>query len=479
MSRGMAARVRELSAGRVPFVHATVVRAQVPSSAKAGDDVRVLPDDSAPFPESPGAQVVVNTCLSGGALEIFLQPMLPAPLIEVVGNTPVADALVRIADVLEYATARSLPGAAPENASAVVVASHGRDEHEAIRLALAAGVPYIALVASRRRGAAVLDELELTPEQRARVSTPAGLDIGARTAGEVALSILAEVIETLRSADPAPGRTGDDRPAGPPPAALPQPLLEGEPGGGKTAAAKALAAALGTRLIRLQCYEGLTVGEALYEWNYQRQLLAIRLAESRHEALRDADLFTAEFLQERPILRAVRHRGPTPPVLLIDEIDRADDEFEALLFEFLGESAINIPEIGTFTAVRPPIVVLTSNRSRELHDALRRRCLYHWIDFPAPQRAAEILRRSVPAANAPLIASTTAFIGRVRELELDKPPGLAEAIDWLGALSVLGAGELVRTDVLRTLSTIAKTPDDRDTITAALDELGYAGSARP
>jgi MoxR-like ATPase len=256
-------------------------------------------------------------------------------------------------------------------------------------------------------------------------------------------------------------------------------LLEGEPGVGKTAAAKALAAALDTRLIRLQCYEGLTVGEALYEWNYQRQLLAIRLAESRHEALRDADLFTAEFLQERPILQAIRHQGPQPPVLLIDEIDRADDEFEALLFEFLGESAITIPEIGTFAAARPPIVVLTSNRSRELHDALRRRCLYHWIDFPAPARAAEILRRSVPAANEPLIVSTTQFIGRVRELDLDKPPGLAEAIDWLSALSVLGAGELVRDDILRTISTIAKTPDDRDTIAAALDDVGYARTAQP
>ena len=255
-------------------------------------------------------------------------------------------------------------------------------------------------------------------------------------------------------------------------------LLEGEPGVGKTAAAKALAAALGTRLIRLQCYEGLTVSEALYEWNYQRQLLAIRLAESRHEALRDADLFTAEFLQERPILQAIRYAGPQPPVLLIDEIDRADDEFEALLFEFLGEAAITIPEIGTFAATRPPVVVLTSNRSRELHDALRRRCLYHWIDFPAPGRAAEILRRSVPSANEPLISSTTQFIGRVRELELDKPPGMAEAIDWLSALSLLGAGELVRDDVLRTLSTIAKTPDDRDVITAALDDLGYAGSTR-
>jgi len=256
-------------------------------------------------------------------------------------------------------------------------------------------------------------------------------------------------------------------------------LLEGEPGVGKTTAAKALAAALDTRLIRLQCYEGLTVGEALYEWNYQRQLLAIRLAESRHEALRDADLFTAEFLQERPILQAIRHTGPQPPVLLIDEIDRADDEFEALLFEFLGEAAITVPEIGTFAATRPPIVVLTSNRSRELHDALRRRCLYHWIDFPAPARAAEILRRSVPSANEPLISSTTQFIGGVRELELDKPPGLAEAIDWLSALSLLGAGDLVRDDVLRTLSTIAKTPDDRDAITAALDDLGLAESTRP
>src|SRR3954451_24883758 len=182
-------------------------------------------------------------------------------------------------------------------------------------------------------------------------------------------------------------------------------LLEGEPGVGKTAAAKALAAALDTPFIRLQCYEGLTAGEALYEWNYQRQLLAIRLAEARREKLSDADLFTAEFLQERPILRAVRHAGPTPPVLLIDEIDRADDEFEALLFEFLGEAAVTVPELGTFTARRRPVVVLTSNRSRELHDALRRRCLYHWIEFPSAPRAAEIVRRAVPAAADPLITS--------------------------------------------------------------------------
>ena len=259
---------------------------------------------------------------------------------------------------------------------------------------------------------------------------------------------------------------------------LEQPLLlEGEPGVGKTAAAKSLAIALGAPLIRLQCYEGLSAGEALYEWNYQRQLLAIRLAESRHETLADADLFTEEFLQERPILKAVRAAGPVAPVLLIDEIDRADDEFEALLFEFLGETSITVPEIGTFVAVRRPVVVLTSNRSRELHDALRRRCLYHWIDFPAPERAAEILRRSVPAANDALISSVTQFVGRVRELDLDKAPGMAETIDWVSALSALGAADLARPVVLRTLGAIAKTPDDRTVIIDSLDGPALAGDA--
>jgi len=226
-------------------------------------------------------------------------------------------------------------------------------------------------------------------------------------------------------------------------------LLEGEPGVGKTEAAKVLAKALGSPLIRLQCYEGLSASEALYDWNYQRQLLAIRLAEAQHEKMSEADLFSEEFLQERPILRCVRYDGPDPPVLLIDEIDRADDEFEALLLEFLGEASVTVPELGTFTAKKPPIVVLTSNRSRDLHDALRRRCMYHWLEFPGPERVVEILRRTVPSANAALVESATQFVGHVRTLDVDKAPGIAEAINWVAALSVLGAAELVRATLWR------------------------------
>jgi MoxR-like ATPase len=251
-------------------------------------------------------------------------------------------------------------------------------------------------------------------------------------------------------------------------------LLEGEPGVGKTAAAKALATALDAPLIRLQCYEGLTAGEALYEWSYQRQLLALRVGESRHEDVTEGDLFGERFLDERPILRAVRHRGPTPPVLLIDEVDRADDEFEAMLFEFLGEASVTVPEIGTFTAERKPVVVLTSNRSRELHDALRRRCLYHWIEFPEADRAVRIARQAVPSASEAVVLATTQVVGGVRELDLDKAPGMAEAIDWASALTALGVTEPSRGDLERTLAAVAKTAEDRTAVAAALDDLGYA-----
>jgi MoxR-like ATPase len=175
-------------------------------------------------------------------------------------------------------------------------------------------------------------------------------------------------------------------------------LLEGEPGVGKTEAAKALATALGTPLVRLQCYEGLTSAEALYEWNYPRQLLAIRLAEARGETLHDEDLFSEQYLLARPLLAALEHPGPYPAVLLIDEVDRGDDEFEAFLFELLAEAAVTIPELGTRRASYPPVTVLTSNRTRDLHDALKRRCLYHWIDYPDDERVAAIIRRRVPAA---------------------------------------------------------------------------------
>lgn len=254
--------------------------------------------------------------------------------------------------------------------------------------------------------------------------------------------------------------------------ALGQPLLlEGEPGVGKTTAAKAMATALQTALLRLQCYEGIAANEALYEWNYPRQLLSIRLSETDGSQLSDTDLFTPEFLVERPLLAAVRHPGPTPPVVLIDEVDRADDEFEALLFEFLGEQSVTVPELGTIHAVTKPIVVLTSNRSRELHDALKRRCLYHWIDYPDAARAAEIVRRNVADADANLVEAATAFVGRVRGQGLDKPPGLAETIDWVSALSVLGVSTIDQT-AERTLGMLAKTPDDVVQVREALAGAG-------
>jgi MoxR-like ATPase len=244
-------------------------------------------------------------------------------------------------------------------------------------------------------------------------------------------------------------------------------LLEGEPGVGKTEAAKALADAIGTPLVRLQCYEGIAAAEALYEWNYPRQLLAIRLAEAAGEHIRDKDLFTEEYLLSRPLLTALLHPGPRPAVLLIDEVDRADDEFEAFLFELLAEAAVTIPELGTQKANLPPVTVLTSNRTRDLHDALKRRCLYHWIAYPDAARVTEIIRRRVPASGERLAGQVAAAVSRLRGLDLTKPPGISEAISWAFALSVFGAQELSASAAGQTMSTVLKYPEDEEKVRQA------------
>src|SRR6201992_2937800 len=210
---------------------------------------------------------------------------------------------------------------------------------------------------------------------------------------------------------------------------LPQPLLlEGEAGVGKTEAARSLAVALDTPLIRLQCYEGIDIAEALYEWNYPRQLLAIRWADSRGDTLSEEDLFGSEYLIRRPLLRALEHPGPRPAVLLIDEIDRADDDFEAFLLELLAEAAVTIPELGTIRATHPPVIVLTSNRTRDLHDAVKRRCLYHWIDYPGRERELDIVRRRVSGASETLAVQVVGAVAKMRDSDVQKPPGSGEAV---------------------------------------------------
>ncbi len=252
-------------------------------------------------------------------------------------------------------------------------------------------------------------------------------------------------------------------------------LLEGEVGVGKTEVAKALAARYGRRLIRLQCYEGIDTSQALYEWDYARQMLAIRALSEQQAAGEQAvdRLFGPKYLVERPLLEAVR--AGDRAVLLIDEVDRADDEFEAFLLEVLSDFQISIPEIGTIAAESPPAVILTSNRTRELHDALRRRCLYHWIGYPTVEREVEIVLVREPDAAAELARKVVRAVHRLRELDLVKPPGVAETIDWVRTLGFLGEAELTPRSAGDTLGAVIKDRDDLDLVRDNLAEITAGG----
>ncbi len=257
-------------------------------------------------------------------------------------------------------------------------------------------------------------------------------------------------------------------------------LLEGEAGVGKTELAKVLAASLETRLIRLQCYEGLDVNTAVYEWNYPRQMLEIRLLEARGEAEHATahDIFGKDFLIRRPLLQALEATDGVAPVLLIDEIDRADEEFEAYLLEILSDFQVTVPEIGTIKAERPPRVILTSNRTREVHDALQRRCLYHWIDYPTEAKEFEIVLARVPSAPETLARNVVSFVQRLRSVDLTKVPGIAETLDWAAALLSLGAVELTPQVVDETLGVVLKYEEDIRHVRGARVRELLAESAR-
>ena len=254
-------------------------------------------------------------------------------------------------------------------------------------------------------------------------------------------------------------------------------LLEGEPGVGKTEVAKALSALTGGELLRLQCYEGLDASQALYEWDYPRQLLHLRAAEaagtiSSDVAVVENELYSERFLVRRPLLDAISDRHHIAPVLLIDELDRADDEFEAFLLEVLADNAVTIPELGTFRATVPPIVIITSNRTRDVHDALKRRCLYHWVEHPDLEREIAIVQSRVPGANELLSRQVSRLVAELRQIGLFKPPGVAETIDWVMALTALGRTELDASSVEASLGAVVKYREDADRVRArGIDSL--------
>ncbi len=256
-------------------------------------------------------------------------------------------------------------------------------------------------------------------------------------------------------------------------------LLEGEAGVGKTEVAKVLSRWTGGELVRLQCYEGIDASQAVYEWDYSRQLLHLRAVEASHERVDEDELYSERFLVKRPLLRALAHDGAVPPVLLIDEIDRADDEFEAFLLEILSDWSISVPELGVVRADVPPVVVLTSNRTRDVHDALKRRCLYHWIAHPDFERELAIVRLRAPQVPELLARDVAAAAEALRGLELYKPPGVAETIDWAEALSTLGRARLDETAVDATLGTILKYREDQERVRAhGLGDLVRSAVAR-
>ena len=526
-------------------------------AARRGRLVSIRPDEGSE--SSPDHVVVTMTCASEGAVDVFVEPFVRVRSLVVVGATPVAEALARLARSMDYDVARVVdaperrdvePGAAALGIrvvslddlagagrelppDAAVVASQGHYDEEALEMLLRAGVPYVGLVASRKRGATVRVLLEQrgVPDVAA-MRSPAGLDLGGRAPAEVALSILAEIVQAQPShAATARTATGDDcrrpdlrderrRRIGPPDrrdrrrgvllllrpvphevprgaAGIPGPpmtnaaalhdrfrdrgfivseafatalqimlalekplLLEGPAGVGKTESAKVLADVLGTELIRLQCYEGLDSMSALYEWNYPRQMLHARLSETDGSSLeaREAVLFSERFLLKRPLLDAITR--DRPPVLLIDEVDRADEAFEAFLLEVLAEWQVTIPELGTIRARHRPHVIVTSNRSRELSDALRRRCLFLWLPYPSLAQEIEVLHARVPGLSERLAQQIARLMEVLRSLPLQKAPGVAESLDWAMALMSLHRDHLDAAAFAQTLGCVLKVHED-------------------